>query len=329
METIVDKISAQQLAEFEDAAIGYLVWYGVPGDCTVTLAEWLAEIANTEVSDMIPKPTRAVDAFKRAVSRAKGVRKFEYASKDNKGQVFTYKFLPRDAGYDAETYIKALVVEELDSQKHTLSHETVVDLIFDRANERILPPQYHDDAMKDLPTDIQKSVHDRVSQIQEEYYAAVRCLNPAKIRTVISDELKWEEGAILVREAGGVYFVPSRSRTRLVALDGFINNSLPGPVMHLMPILDTVRQRSMIREAFETDVTNSTESLMTELTAVLKGEAGTLTHKRAQGYLEQYQRMHLKLEEYSNILDTSLAYAETRCSLLQKQVLEMFQHIGD
>lgn len=326
MQTIVDKISEQQIAEFEDAAIGYLVWYGVPGDCTVTLADWLEKISETEVSDMIPKPTRAVDAFKRAVSRAKGVRKFEYAK--HGGQVFTYKFLPRDAGYDAETCIKALVVEELDSERHTLSHETVVDLVFDRANERILPPFLHDAEIASLPQEIQDSVHERIEQIQQEYHTAVRCLNPAKIRTVIQQELKWREGAVLVREAGGVYFVPSRSKERLTALDEFINESLPGPTMHMMPILDTDRQRSMIREAFETEVTNATESLMIELTAVLKGEAGTLTQKRAQGYVEQYQRMHLQMEEYKGILDTTLSMTETRLSLLHSQVLELFQHIN-
>ena len=325
-QTIVDTISAQQIAEFEDATIGYLVWYGVPGDCNVTLAEWLRDVADTEVSDMIPKATRPVDAFKQAVSRAKGVRKFEYAA--HGGQTYTYKFLPRDVGFDEDSYLKAIVVEELDSQRHSLSHETVVDLIYDRENEIILTPDYKP-ALQDLPDEIQESVRERVGLIQEEYHAAIRCLNPAKIRNVIQEELKWRQGSILVRESGGVYFTPSRSRLRLQALDGFVNDSLPGPSMHMMPILDTDRQRAMIREAFENEVTNATESLMTELTSVLKGEAGTLTHKRAVGYMAQYQRMHSQMEEYTGILDTTLGYAETRLSLLHKQVLELFSHIGD
>ena len=324
MQTVVDKISEQQIAEFEEAAIGYLVWYTVPGGCQVTLGDWLALVANTEVSDMVPRATRAVDAFKQAVARAKGARKFEYAK--HGGQIFTYKFLPRDAGFDSETYIKALVVEELDSQRHSLSHETIVDLIFDRANERILPPRYHETELAALPEEIQESVRTRIHRINQEFHAAVRCLNPAKIRTVIQDELKWTQGAVVVREAGGVYFVPSRSRARLMALDRFVN-ALEGPSMHLMPILDTDRQRVMIREAFESEVTNATDSLMTELTAVLKGEAGTLTQKRAQGYVEQYQRMHAQMEEYTGILGSSLSYAETRLSLLHAQVMEMFSHI--
>lgn len=323
--TKIDDLGAEMRAQYEDDVwLGHLVWYYVPTDYRIKLKDWMTAIYGTPVKDLVPTPPRAVDAFKRAITKTKSKVKIPV---QNHGE-FTYKFMPRDRGHDESYVYRTITVEELDPSMHRLSYEACVDFAYDRRNERIEKPEFDTTAMASFPAEIQQLCETKAAQVQALYYEEMESLGPIKVRELIRQDIEHKMQGTLARPAGGVYFVSNEHLDRVDALDELVNG-LGGPTFHQLPLINNAKQRQMLRSAFEVEAAGQVELLMDEMRQALQGKKGKITQARAKAYHGRFLDMTDRLATYSDLLNEGMENTATRLKALQTQVMEVFKRIED
>jgi len=312
VDTLANKLHDKH--DIRDMWLGHLCWYYVPGDFRVTLKNWMDSIHDTEISDMVPAPPRAVDAFKRAVAATRGRQTVTDGG-------YTYKYLPRGAGQSDDSVYRSITVEELDPCQHRLRYNPVVALEYDRDTESILPPIWLP-ALHEYPQDVQTAVKDRVAEISTRYSMEMDSLGSIKVRELIRHELEDRQMGIQAKPGGGVYFVFDEFSHRLAEVDEMIN-SFTGCEFHQLPLIDDERQRRMLKEAFEAECLGQVNVMMGEMQELLTGEGGKITMKKAKSYHQRFVNLSDKLASYSDLLNEALEETGNRLKIMQQQCFQI------
>ena len=323
--TKIDDMGAELRAQYDDDMwLGHLVWYYVPADFQITLKDWMTAIYGTPVKDLVPNAPRPVDAFKRAINKTKGSVKVPMPSLGE----FTYKFLPRDRGHDGEHVYRSITVEELDSANHRLSYETCVNFAYDRKTERIEKPEFDKGALSTFPAAIQQLCETKAAQVQAGYLEEMDSLGPIKVRELIRQDVERKMMGTLARPSGGVYFVSNEWIDRIDGLDEMVNG-LNGPTFHQLPLINSSKQREMLRAAFEVEAAGQVEILMEEMRLLLKGKKGKITQLKAKQYHGRFLEMTDRLGAYSDLLNEGMETTAVQLKALQTQCMEVFKRIED
>ena len=323
--TAIDNMGAELRAQYDDDMwLGHLVWYYVPADFNITLKDWMTAIYGTPVKDLAPTAPRAVDAFKRAMNKVKGSVRLPV---QNSGE-FTYKFLPRDSGHDEEKVYRTLTVEELDSDKHQLSYETCVEFAYDRKKERIDRAKFDKQALAHFPAEIQGMCELKAKQVRELYLQEMESLGPIKVRELIRQDIERKMQGTLARPSGGVYFVSNEHIDRIDALDALVNG-FNGPTFHQLPLINSTKQREMLRAAFEVEAAGQVEILMEDMRKLLQGKSGKITQGKAKAFHARFIEMTDRLGAYSDLLNEGMETTGMQLKGLQVQCMEVFKRIED
>lgn len=319
--TVVDNLSKELREHYgDDKWLGMLCWYFVPGDANISLADWVSAVNNTAISTLVPTAPRAVDTFKRAVNKIQERRRIkDYVN----GEEFTYKFLARNAGQDPDFAYRKLVVEELDNNMHRLAYLEVATLTYIRANQTI-DTQVDEEAILKFPEQVQRLIQEKVASVHEIYNREQTSLGPIKVRELIRGHLENTLRGSLARPGGGVYFVSTEHLEQLDALDSVVN-SFAGPSFHMLPLVDTDRQREMIKDAFESQSLARVDELMARQKDLLIGKSGAITINKAKAFHSEFLELTNRLTDYSSLLDDTLEATGNRLKLLQKQTVEVFK----
>lgn len=306
---------AQAANEVADTWIGELCWYSlhdvaVPHELFV---EALAGLPNLE----IPARPADHDVFRRACSKQKANR----VPGEKEDEFFNY--MMREFADDTQI-VRRVVRETVNPKGKRLRYEEMIDVSFRRATDTHPEPGVR---IKSIPgANPDGTAQELATAAVAEYRAKRGTLNAQGVREWMRKYLV-DAGAISVRPSGGLYFIPQEKADMLEVLDVLataVNESVAAGTIdyHSLPLIDSKKQRQMIRRAFDADTTSVIDSKMVEITELLR-RGKKISEGKYASILGEYQRLASRSKEYQDLLDHALEDTGTRLSWFQAQILTL------
>lgn len=299
--------------------LGRLVWYSVSESLHVTHDQFyktfLKNFADINYQPEYPKIPEPGEVFTRACNKAQ-IRNVKDSSDTRKN------YLVRPTGHSSQKVHKSIVVEHVDESGHRLKYVDVVDIIFDRETEKITSvisntdPSVLDDTNIDLVLDKIQAIYDDNRQH----------ISPFAAREYIRRYIETTLQGLRVRKSGGIYFVSEDKVKAIEAIDKSLEElGTSDAFFHYLPLIDTDKQRFMVRQAFEEESVGGVEDLIGEITEATKS-GKKITSKRFGRYKNEYDVLKHKLTEYRDILEDNLDKSTHHMKLLQQVLLDLAQN---
>lgn len=291
------------------AAIGRLCWYSI-SEMAVSHDAIKQGLTDNGLVSHIPPMPRDSDVFKRVSTAA---QRRNVAT--SRAGVFRHYMIRPVSGVGEAVIVRSIVIEEKDTHGKRLGYKRVRDFEFDRATSRITTTD------KFLRIDAVTEAITR--EVIDEYNATRGHLNSYAVRELIRN-LLLKAGATMVRE--GVYFLPEANAGTVDALEAFANGLGNSVSFHSLPLVDDVKQRAMVKRAFEAESVDAVDKMMDEISTIRR--AGTaITEDRYANMLTSYRELVKRTKEYEALLETGLTGTHSRLEIFQKQIVQLIEMV--
>jgi hypothetical protein len=290
----------------DDQLLGFISWYTIT-DPKKTLEEVVELITTLDLDPyIIPNAPRLGDAFKRACrySEKKGI---PIPLTTNTANV-----LIRPVSTTAEEVERHMVLEEVDAKGKRLNYTVVAHLKFNRTNN-----VFSIDERK-LPIEIANIVQAAIGQFNANFADAAKYIDSQVLRRMIRDQLDLMS-AIGVRRQGSVYFYPVAQKAKGEALEEFCKGLGDGCTFHNLPLVNTGKQREMIRYAFESEVHDMAQQAILELNTKMDQQT-EITSRAWAEYRKKLSDLQLRMTEYGALVETELLQGSTEMAALQEKL---------
>lgn len=162
-----------------------------------------------------------------------------------------------------------------------------------------------------------------VRNFESEYKRARTYLDSQTIRQMVRRQLDLMR-AFLLRRNGSVYFIPGDEEERAIALCDLLGWISPGSGFHILPLIDTAKQREMIQAAFEDEVHESAQAMLHTLSEALHNEQ-PVTSAAWIDFMNKKEELQAMALEYSDLIDREFIKAGTELSLLDDTMTELLK----
>lgn len=335
----------------KETLLGFVAWYGI-SDVDIRYEDLKAKFAELGLDEeAMPGEIRAVDAFKRAC-RYTQERKQPIPGTDLLANVMV-----RDVANDRETTERHIVIEIVDQQGRRLQYETAARLLFTRRIHKVLwedekgrtqerqfyLEQEAAEFMEDCEGDnvrratIEKAgvtvdkvwtygrhdtiVDSAIARFRQEFDRASQYLDSQSLRQMIRRQLDFMK-AFLLRKNGSVYFIPKHEERRAIALAELHEWFGGGSSFHILPLIDTEKQREMIQAAFEDEVHEEALQMIHKLKDALT-ESKPITAGAWNMIQQRKNELLERARAYSDLIDREFAKAGTELALLDDTMAEL------
>lgn len=340
-----------------ETLLGWVTWYGI-SDPEVKYDDLKAKVIELGLSEeALPAPLRPVDSFKRACRYAEA-KKIPY-----KGDL-RLNIMIRSVSQNTESVERHMVFEVVDAEDKRLEYEIAAHLRLDKfaytltwteqgkAKQRTFRSKSEakdfrkeieetiDDADPKLATaedelvTIERTdwsreyknreiVSDAVNRFEEEYEKARTYLDAQTLRQMVRRQLD-EMGAFLLRRNGSVYFVKKTEEERAVAMADLLEWIGRGSGFHILPLIDTDKQREMIQAAFEDEVHESAQTMLNTLQEALHQEK-PVTKAAWLEFMNRKEALQARAAEYSDLIDREFIKAGTELALLDDAMTDILK----
>jgi len=297
----------------QDRWLGELVWYSFSG-VMVPHTTMVALLVKEGIDKSLPLPPKDPDVFRRVCTQAER-KKMPTATA---GVVNNY--MVRDLNADTNNVYKRLVVETVDPKGKRLAYEQRYDITFEKATGNLVFKRNASSLMVQDP-----DAENLVQWIQTEYKRQQGCLNSYGVRQWTSTFIE-NMGAIRVRE--GVYFVKTADHAVLEALERFLHALPVGQVLfHTLPLIDEQKQRDMLKQAFESDVADEIDAIITEIqeitAACQSGKKSSVSNVKYENLLNRYHALMAQTDDYSELLEEKLSTTQSRLQIFQNSMIQL------
>jgi len=276
--------------------IGYLMFYCIP-EIKISHSE-LEDIfiKNSMDKSHLPKKIFEHDAFRRATGQINGKISISLTNGDN----VDAKLNVDEVRNDAYEIVRVVGRKVIDSTKAEVEYTPVGRFVFHKKT-KVVDTALNDGAF--LEYDYDRLLNDTVGVYKEWTNFHTK----DTVRNIINKIVKSTQPVSILK---GAYFIPKDEYDTLKSLQGVIHdlaqyapNETPG--IELIPLLDTVEQRTMLEERVNKEIIGDVENLMVELADMLKSdkEIHTRTIKRIT---TDFQTLQDKTKTYTNLLQTSM-----------------------
>lgn len=340
-----------------ETLLGWVAWYGI-SDPEVRYDDLKAKVEELGLSEeALPAPLRPVDSFKRACRYAEA-KKIPY-----KGDL-RLNIMIRSVSQNAESVERHMVFEVVDAQDKRLEYEIAAHLRLDKfaytltwqeagkqrrskfrskseaTEARKEIEDTIDDAEPRLSTAEEETVSiertdwsreyknrqivsDAIKRFEDEYEKARTYLDAQTLRQMVRRQLD-EMDAFLLRRNGSVYFVKKSEEERAVALCDLLEWIGRGSGFHILPLIDTDKQREMIQAAFEDEVHESAQTMLNTLQeALLQKEP--ITRAAWLDFMNRKEALQSRAAEYSDLIDREFVKAGTELALLDDSMTDILK----
>lgn len=291
----------------DELILGHIAWYTITNP-HVTYEE-LAELVEDLKLDasILPIPPRLGDAFKRACrySERKGLD-IPYSS--NKAN-----FLIRPVSQNADEIERHLVLEIVDTEGKHLEYHDAAHLRFDRTTNVLHVKK------RSMPDDLDAMVIQTINLFNGKFEEAAKYIDAQVIRRMVRNQLDLMR-AIGVRRQGSVYFYPHDEHDTGEALEKFCRKMGAGSDFHHLPLVNTKKQREMVKAAFEDEVHDEATQIITELSR-LAAEKTEITDRAWTQYRDAFNRLKSRMGDYRDLVDAELTKADVEMGALENQLL--------
>lgn len=319
MSTFTDYVS-DIYAKYDgrDMFLGYLVWYTVTEDTEVEHSVFTAQLL-TQLNDVLdedvelPPAPRPSDVFKRACKASE--RKRQLPVDDTHSAT---NYMIREAGADPDHVWKVIVRERVDTEGHSLGYDELYRVTFVRKPGVIKFENIN--GQHDLTAD---TICDNIDVY---YHANLNKLTAYAVREYVRKLLERQLHAIKVRSSGGVYFVSKDKSPVVEAIDSIVNGLDSSANFHIMPLVDDSKQREMLKAAFEDESIGEIDSLLGDITDILKSDK-RITADRYAGFQASFTELRKKIVSYSDLLDEAMEATASRLEIAQTQMFELLAKV--
>lgn len=327
----------------EEAFIGSLLWYSISGTVDyiegkrtqipvrVTrdqLEAWFHELGLD--SDFLPPKILKVDAFRKASTEAKRV--YDIPGSDGlKAELYI-----DEVESNNEYVLRHIMRKVRDPRQQTdeakLTTEYMATLKFFRGGRTAKAKRSAGDHYKSRPRPGLNSldlehVESMLSEIDDRYTDLSANLNEDKIRAVVRNYLT-HLNAIGVKPSGAVYFVHKSRQRTLDALEDLVGRIGQGCTMDQVPLIDDVKRRNMLTEAFQAEVEDDVRVLLGKVAeANAKAKSGKVSPKLYAELNAKYQEVQSRSEEYTRVLGLAMGRAASSLELALDSVMDLATRI--
>lgn len=286
--------------------LGHLVWYSLR-DVRVKRAQLEQLLTDANISNFhMPPEIRPPDAFRRATSAIATQIPIELEN----GRL--EHIMIREVYSDSKEIVRHIIREETDRKNKRIEYGKIGQVVFNRTLEKMtvgINPQYEHHKNRLLQ---------KYKEFEEMYVGK-------HIRDMVYKMLH-STVPVSVRPAGGVYFVAKEHSDLIESLETFVESTnkygttVTDPaVLESVPMLDIVKQRQLIFNRYEDQVTVSVDTTMTELTKILKSTT-TPTKGQLKNYVNKVKDLKGGIAKYEELLKQDLITSRNKCQILQDQV---------
>jgi len=168
----------------------------------------------------------------------------------------------------------------------------------DRENDRVQWPHAGNIILNKSSEVLSTSTgHPLLEKIVKAYPDAENWLDENDMRHLAKSAINWANG-ILVRETGGIYFIPSANSSECDAISRFID-SVPTITFYVLPVVGTIKARKDLGQKFESDIEKKLELLRNEISSSTEG----LTPRIASNRVSMLNDLKKKVDLYVGFID--------------------------
>ncbi len=293
----------------DELILGYISWYTVthPKVGHDDIVAWVNEL-NLSPSILSRNPPRTGDAFKRACrySERKGIA---IPGSEHEANVMIRKVATTPTEVE-----RHMVVEVVDAEGRRLEYYDFAEMVLDRTNNVLHVTR------KKLSGPIQPILDEAIELFQRNFDDALKYVDPQVLRRMIRTQLKLMS-AISVRHKGSVYYFPAKYKAQGEALEEFCRRLGDGSGFHTLPLVNTEKQREMVKAAFQQDVHDDAQQLIVEMRRMKtqgKVAAGALAAVKRR--VDTIQSM---VDDYQSLVEGELTQASIEAQLLKNQLMDL------
>lgn len=274
--------------------------------------------------DFIPPEINPTDAYKRATGA-----EARYRIAENEHGLRTEYFV-RDVDSDDDRIIRHVVREVRDSKGKKLEYDEVGEAIFYRASRspgggHSILFRVHDDMLSEWE---QGQVREFIDRMNNAFHFFTQFYYTQAIRDMIRKYIE-SLNAVPMRRGGAIYFVHVSRWDTITRLVELVNERIGyGCRLHMMPLIDTGYQRSMLSEAFQDEVEKQSEKLLGKIAKLNEKFAGKkVPAGKYAGIQAEWQDLTDRSEEYSRIFNQRQERSATALEMALDAVMEMATRI--
>lgn len=291
--------------------LGRICWYTVR-DSKIDHDELVQQMVDAGLDEFVPNAPKDDDVFRR-VFRNGEREKITTPNPDIVDKLLVREVLRQDG-----EIVKHVVVERVDGAGKRLAYDEVVRVTFKAAMpERIeVVPlgNWHAESMA------------LAGRLSADYRATRGTVDAMAVRAVVRGVIEAAKST-LVRQGGGVYFVPEAEYDKVAGLEQLAGVATNVSFVQLA-LPDTDKQRDMVKEAFENESIGDVDKAVAEITGLLRsGEK--ITPAKFAGYNARLQDIRQRSKEYTALLSRNLSGTEFKLDILGKQVAALLNSVQD
>jgi len=317
----------------DEAFLGALLWFTVPGDATVSLDQARTDLEGLGADlSALRAELRPIDAYQKAANELK--RTFPAVD----GVKST--FMVRPVGHDADSAFRHIILERAQTKKgakRRLLYEKVAELIYHRGTktggiggvyqgesvEVVRTTNYLGVPLTDTEDDWLTS---HLDNFESRFRFLTANLDSHGIRTFVRDSI-WNMRGVSVREAGGVYFVRREHIAPMRVIGEWVKSL--GCDFHSLPLLDLVEQREMVLEAFQDASVKEADALMAEIARILEDKERKVSPATFDRYGEMASELAERIQEYQLMLGGKAERAKVQVQLFAQQVMTLSTRVRE
>ena len=243
-------------------------------------------------SSFLPHEIKPHDAYRRATSRAQGPIEVMINGKHHKARL-----LVRETKKDDKVVVRNLVRELLDEQNAEADYVTVGKLTFDRNNDSL---NISWDANYLGEYDYKKVLE----ETRDLFNEWTQFHTKETVRNIMNRVIK-SMYPVSITNGGRAQFIPKMNQDLLYSLKAVVEE-LPGnSLAEVIPMIDTVDQRSLISKNFEKEVLFEVDKLLEEFAEIIKG--GAIRKSTLKRYAGLVVEMQGKTQHYESLLQNKMS----------------------
>jgi hypothetical protein len=164
-----------------------------------------------------------------------------------------------------------------------------------------------------------------------EFEKCRQSYNGRHVRELVQGILS-ECDPVSVRPSGGVYFVPEKfgetvqSLSEMVKIISQYSINAERSRLYSVPVIDAQEHRVMVAESLEDQVKNNSQSLVSEMTNVLKS-GRNITQKTAEQYINKVKDLKKLVANYSEMLNTEILNVDEIMSIAMQQARKLLDSV--
>lgn len=349
MTTTLDEYAARLANLPEDKFIGAILWYSITQFVASTKATavpvrvtrdqlelWFDELGLN--ADFLPPVIKKVDAFRKASSEIGA----EY-SVGVTGMVAKLRVVEID--YNPEFVLRHILRDVTDKMARTTTTAHVATLKFFRGSRSSAGKRSGEtykttvmNTLVELGLDQQPTGHTYALEVQDRFEVDKVLATLNQRYTDLSANLQSDAiramvriyltslNAIGVKPSGGVYFVHLSRQKTVDALEKLVRKIGQGCSFHQLPLLDTLDQREMLTEAFQTEVQDEVNLLLKRIAQanlVARGKGGQISPTEYAKFMDHYRDIQSRAEEYTRVLGLAQGRAGSALETALDAVIDM------